>query len=123
MKFASMTFLTVSAVVLIQCGAGLVPAADADERVTIRKWKVDPVELHARPKGPVTKRWPASKLEVKEAERVEKSFGWLKINVDGKDYYVEESQVQLRTALKLNEPQTREPFIGTPSAAGRGYGP
>jgi hypothetical protein len=91
---------------------------DAAARVTIKKWKADPVELYDQPDGKVVTSKPAAELPL-EAERG--GQGWLKLHVGSKDYYVDASQA--RTDLKLSgKPKCENLGGATGHAASRGLG-
>ena len=78
----------------------------------------NPVELLDRPDGAVVTTKPAAALPM-QGERM--GQGWLKVRVDGQDYYVEASQA--RTDLKLSGKPKCENLGGTAgSAASRGLG-
>jgi hypothetical protein len=95
-------------------------AALADEAgtVKIKKWKVDPVELLDKPDGTVVTSRPAAALPL---EAVRSGQGWLKVTVDGREYFVEASQA--RTDLKLTGKPKCDSLAGaTGHAASRGLG-
>jgi hypothetical protein len=86
--------------------------------VKIKKWKADPVELLDVPDGKVVATKPAADLPT---DAVRMGQGWLKVEVGGRDYYVEASQV--RTDLKLTGKPKCEKLAGaTGHAASRGFG-
>jgi hypothetical protein len=98
--------------------SGMAGADDAPGTVKIKKWKADPVELFDKPDGKVVSTKPAADLPA-DAARV--GQGWLKVNVGGRDYYVESSQA--RTDLKLSGKPKCENLTGaTGHAASRGLG-
>jgi len=93
-------------------------AEDSGGTVNIKKWKADPVELMEKPDGKVVASKPAAALPM-QAERT--GQGWLKLRVDGKEYYVEASQA--RTDLKLEgKPKCENLGNATGAAASRGLG-
>ena len=93
-------------------------AADEATAVKVKKWKADPVELYDKPDGAVAATKPAAELPM-VAER--SGQGWLKVNVGGKDYYVDASQA--RTDLKLSgKPKCDNLGGATGHAASRGLG-
>jgi hypothetical protein len=97
---------------------GVSRADDAAETVKIKKWKADTVELLDAPDGKVVVSKPAAELPA-EAMRI--GQGWLKVNVGGKDYYVDASQA--RTDLKLSgKPKCENLGGATGHAASRGLG-
>jgi hypothetical protein len=105
--------------VALMLGAVSLRADDeAPTMVKIKKWKVDPVELLDKPDGKVVATRPAAELPT---EALREGQGWLKVSVEGKDYYVEASQV--RTDLKLTGKPKCEQLAGaTGHAASRGLG-
>ncbi|MEO8604457.1 MAG: hypothetical protein ABI629_17935 [bacterium] len=109
--------VVVVAAVLLACGAAAA-ADDTAATVKIKKWKADPVELLDKPDGQVVASKPAAQLP---AEAVRAGAGWLKVSLDGKDYYVEASQA--RTDLKLSgKPKCDNLNGATNHAASRGLG-
>jgi hypothetical protein len=93
-------------------------ADDAPATVQVKKWKVDPVELLDQPDGKVVASKPASGMPM---QAVRAGQGWLKVTLDGKDYFVEASQA--RTDLKLADKPKCEQLEGaTGHAASRGIG-
>jgi len=93
-------------------------AEDAPTTVKIKKWKLDPVELLDQPDGKVVASKSAADLPM---EAIRAGQGWLKVKIDGKDYFVEASQA--RTDLKLTDKPKCEQLEGaTGYAASRGVG-
>ncbi len=93
-------------------------ADDAPATVQVKKWKVDPVELLDQPDGKVVASRPASDMPL---QAVRAGQGWLKVTLDGKDYFVEASQA--RTDLKLSgKPKCENLGGATGFAASRGLG-
>jgi hypothetical protein len=116
----SKVFRTLAVTVALQCVVGLAGADDGAKRITIKKWKADPVDLYDRPNGRVVERRAAAKMAATAAE-TGGELGWLKVHEGGKDYYVEASQV--RTDLKLSGPRKCDKLgSATGVAASRGYG-
>lgn len=106
---------TGAALYLLSAVAG---ADDAPTAVKIKKWKADPVELLDGPDGKVVATKPAAELPT---DAVRMGQGWLKVTVDGQDYYVDSSQA--RTDLKLTGKPKCENLAGaTGYAASRGLG-
>jgi hypothetical protein len=93
-------------------------ADDAPATVQVKKWKIDPVELLDQPDGKVVASKPAADMPL---QAVRAGQGWLKVTLDGKDYFVEASQA--RTDLKLADKPKCEQLEGaTGHAASRGIG-
>jgi len=108
--------LVVAAVAVLLAGG--IGAADDAAMVKIKKWKADPVELLDGPDGNVVETKPAADLPM-EAQRM--GQGWLKVTVEGREYYVDASQA--RTDLKLSGKPKCENLAGaTGFAASRGLG-
>ena len=115
MRFMTKMLLVAAVTALAFQGAAL---AEEAATVKIKAWKADPVELLDGPDGKVVASKPAADLPL-QAERM--GQGWLKVNVGGKDYYVESSQA--RTDLKLSGKPKCENLEGaTGHAASRGLG-
>lgn len=103
---------------LVAVLAATVHADDAPATVQVKKWKVDPVELLDQPEGKVVASKPAADMPL---QAVRAGQGWLKVTLDGKDYFVEASQA--RTDLKLADKPKCEQLAGaTGHAASRGIG-
>lgn len=106
------------AAVAVIVGFLTVAVAEDAATVTIKKWKVDPVELLDKPDGTVVTSKPAGELPL---QAVRSGQGWLKVSVGGRAYYVEASQA--RTDLKLSGKPKCDTLAGaTGHAASRGLG-
>lgn len=117
-RLSAMLLATTTQVVALTALVGVASAEDAADTVRIKKWKVDPVELLDQPDGKIVASKPAAELPT-EATRT--GQGWLKVTIDGKDYFVEASQA--RTDLKLTDKPKCEQLEGaTGYAASRGVG-
>lgn len=117
-RLSAMLLAATTQVVALTALVGVASAEDAADTVRIKKWKADPVELLDQPDGKVVASKPAAELPT-EATRT--GQGWLKVTIDGKDYFVEASQA--RTDLKLTgKPKCEQLEGATGYAASRGVG-
>lgn len=117
-RLSAMLLATTTQVVALTALVGVASAEDTADTVRIKKWKVDPVELLDQPDGKIVASKPAAELPT-EATRT--GQGWLKVTIDGKDYFVEASQA--RTDLKLTgKPKCEQLDGATGYAASRGVG-
>jgi len=117
-RLSAMLLATTTQVVALTALVGVASAEDTADTVRIKKWKVDPVELLDQPDGKIVASKPAAELPT-EATRT--GQGWLKVTIDGKDYFVEASQA--RTDLKLTgKPKCEQLEGATGYAASRGVG-